>query len=46
MKITNLKVMSYKMKGEVLEMLNRNEEAIELYSQAKDIVEKIYGNTN
>jgi predicted negative regulator of RcsB-dependent stress response len=44
--MTNLKVMAFKVKGEVLEKLNRNDEAIEIYSQAKDIVEKIYGNNN
>ena len=38
--------MAYKVKGEVLEKLNRNDEAIEIYNQAKDIVEKIYGNNN
>ena len=38
--------MAFKVKGEVLEKLNRNDEAIEIYSQAKDIVEKIYGNNN
>jgi hypothetical protein len=46
MKVIKLKVMSYKVKGKVLEKMNKIEEAIDIYYQAKDIAEKAFGNRN